>query len=139
MSQRIFWPRLENRDLASVDERSWPHSMENVECPDSFAHSLYLPLMIKSRMSPPPFPLRSKVPVPLWIPRTQIAAMRDIPDFACHFLKYRTSVDVSDASNELNCNPIELQGSSNPVAPTIFRDEPFDEHVEGLSRCHRKI
>jgi hypothetical protein len=38
----------------------------------------------------------------------------------------------SSAWLERSVRDAEVAGS-NPVAPTIFRNEPFGEHVEGLS------
>jgi hypothetical protein len=65
-----------------------------------------------------------------------------------------TSVDVSEVDcrkcgscvgrTEAPISTVESQEethlglSSNPVAPTFFRNEPFGENVEGLSYCGDK-
>jgi hypothetical protein len=32
-------------------------------------------------------------------------------------------------------NGVQEVGGSNPLAPIVFRNEPFGENVEGLSHC----
>ena len=46
--------------------------------------------------------------------------------------KLRLRFDV-DTECESALREFGVQGSSNPVTPTVFRNEPFGEYVEGLS------